>query len=520
MAQLSSKSKLEKEGILTSFLGGLNKSLPPSSIGNDELVDATNWFYDPLTGFLTTRPGLVRYSAAALPNGAYAVSMGEYISGGNVYIVVASSDQKLYYLDATQHPVLIGALTGSQRPTYSQMNSLLVIASGGVLQTWNGPPNGLTNTTSPNENYISDFSKKSEARIVAIGNGADRIDLSGSDDGTNWTFDAGVEDQAKYFTAGYGDGMSISGIGSYRGYTFVFKRATTGRGKRLYIANIQPISSSWTCYEMTTQHTALNPYFVKELNEGLFFVDLEGPKTIIAVENLADVPIIITAPGMPNDPVNGIKIAGEIQQFITIDGFTIFDPVYQMFMVKPSENASTFYCLSFLTRKWTYWSSPLNIQCGEYVDGLMLFGATDGYVYQYSKTVDQDNGVAYQKTVETKYFKLDSLFRDVVDFVEIDYLGLMNGSMTITPKQKGSQLTNANGVFSQVSDFNQTWWTWAQVNAVTPADWTESLQKNVYATVNLNNKLPGDFVSFQIAITSGLAALSQLRGKVVAAGRS
>lgn len=520
MAQLSSKSRIEKEGILTAFQGGLNKSVPPFVIGNEELVDATNFYYDPTTGFLTTRPGLERFSTAALPGGAYALALGEYISGGNVYVIVGGSDGNLYYLNGTV-PTLIGALSGGQRATFSQLNGVLVIASGGVLQTWNGPGNGLTNTTSPVESYISNFSKLSTARIVAIGDGADRVDLSGSNDGTNWIFDPNTEDQAKYFDAGYGDGMSISGIGSYRGYTFVFKRSSTGKTKKLYISNIQGASSGWTCYELTNRHSSLSPYFIKELNEGLFFVDVEGPKTIIAVENLLDVPIEITAPGMPNDPINSIKVAGEMQQFIQDDGFTIFDPVFQMFMVKSAANASSFYCLSFLTGKWTYWSSPLNIQCGDYVDGNMLFGATDGYIYQYNKQQDNDNGAQYQKTAETKQFKLDSLLRDVVDFIELDYLGLMTGNMTITPKQKGSPLTGSNGqIFSQSYDFNQTWWTWAQVNASTIAGWTESLQKNVYATAALKNKLPGDFVSFQIAVTSGLMSLSQLRAEIVAAGRS
>lgn len=503
--KLVTKHKFEKEGILTDFRGGLNKTKPPFNIEDNQLVDATNWYYDPSTGYITTRPGTKKYSSAATPAASPINGIAKFISGSTVTVVITCEDGNLYKLDGTLAPVLIGALTGSKRPSFAQLDGKLVIASGGVLQTWDGVT--LVNTTSPTMDYISQYAVRDVARIIGCGNSTfiDRVWLSGSNGPENWALNA-TEANAKYIDVGYKSGLDTIGVAVFKGDLFIFKRTIDKSETAIYRAIISGASTTWTCNQLTAYHGTLSEHFLKEGDNELLMMGIFGPSNIRTVDTSSDFPFAASTMAR--------EIAGEIKLFLDSNGFTIYDPIRGVMMYKPSKNSDIFYCQSVYDGQWTYFRYNQNILCGIYVNGKMLFGASNGYVYEYDTSLWQDDEVSYIMSIESKWFNLFEMYEELMKDKELDILGIAAGQLTFRVKNRGVE------IFSITRDFSEPWWTWTQVEAVTPANWIEGLTKEIYATIKNNDVVNGDYVNFQISVSSGLCSISQLRARTAATGRN
>lgn len=501
--QIGSKHKNEWEGILTDFSGGVDRSRPPFLIDAQYLYNATNFYYDPATGYPTVRPGLKKYSSAAAPGGVNGIY--ELVIGGVSTIVLSCEDQKLYSLDGSIAPLEIGTLTGSERPMFATLAAKLVVASGGKIQT----SDGVTLTpavTSPDSKIIMDSIRKSSARVAVAGAGGnpDRVTRGGTNDPTDWNT-AGTEDNAKYLDAGYQDGMDISGLATYRNETFIFKRTPTKSRRAIYRTNLSAESSTWYCWLFSESATALSPHLLIEVGGDVFFADIEGPKRLTTVENVGDMPWRV----MPY----GSRISGEMSRFLSTDGFMFYDPVFRIIMIKPTKNSEQFYCVDPGGERWTYFEYVPNILCGRYIGGRMLFGAADGYIYEYDTTSDTDDGFVYSKTLETKWFDLNTGYRNVLKDKYLNVIGITAGSLQWAVKVKGEQK------LIKTINFSEAWWSWARVNATLLENWTELLTKTMSNIFRDKRPVSADQFSVVIDVTSGLCSIGQLGGRVAVEGR-
>lgn len=492
----------EWEGILTDFSGGVDRSRPPFLIDAQFAYDMTNFYYDPATGYPTTRPGLKKHSSAAAPNAINGVY--ELVIGGVSTTVISCEDGKLYKLDGALAPALIGTLSGTERPMFGTLNGKLVVASGSVLQTSDGAT--LSNTTSPDCKILMDSIQKSSARVAVAGNATtpDRVNRGGTNDPTDWNF-AGTEANAKYLEAGYKDGLEISGLCTFQNETFIHKRTPNKGQRRILRANLSADSSAWYCYEFSRSRAALSPHLLCEVGD-VFFLDLEGPQRLTMVENQGSVPWKVIP--------YGTRVSGEISKFIATDGFMWYDPVFRIIMIKPTKNSEQFYCVDPAAERWTYFRFAPNILCGAYVGGKMLFGAADGYVYEYDLTSATDDGAAYTKTIETKWFDLNTSFRNLLKDKYLNVIGVTAGSLSMGIKVAGELK------YTKVINFDEAWWSWARVNATLPADWTELLTKTMSVIYRDKQAVSGDQFSIVLTVTSGLCSIGQLGGRVAVAGRA
>ena len=510
----STKHRKEFEGMFTNFLGGLNKTMPPHAIEQNELIDATNWFYRPDTGYITTRPGLKKYTTVAA--GGSVVGMFEYVKAGTAktVLVTEESPQEAYYLDADPKPVAItGNLTGVKRPAFAVLNELLGIATGGALQTWDQAGSLVTPASAPSLDFIADFSKGVQngavARIVGCGNATyrDRAFMSGINDLSLWTpFDT-TESNPKYMDAGYKDGMDLIGVAPFMGFVLLFKKGPSSSKRSIYKANLSDDSQYWACPRYKQMHSALSPHLIAEIGDGLLAVDVEGPKLITPSQQPTDnIPFAIS-------PASN-KIAGEMARYMDTSGFIIVDPVKMIAMVKPTKNSETFYCMDLVHGRWTMFKFAVNIQSGAYIGGKMLFGADDGFVYEYDDDLFQDNGSAYPMTIETKWFNFFDLRKELTKEKYLDVIGLKDGSLTMTVKRRGALLRTTDPL-----NFTEGWWDWDVVNALAPEDWTEDLEKTPLDTLFDDEVVDSDFVSFAVSVTQGRCSLSHLSGRVAEIGR-
>jgi len=505
--KVSTKHEREWSGVLTSFQGGLDRSKPPFLMDGENLYDMTNFFYDPKTGYPTTRPPLKKYSASASGSGSPINGIFEMVIGGASTVLLTCEDGKIYYLDVNLDPQLIGSLTGSARPSFDQMNGKAVICSGGVLQTYNGTT--LVSTTSPTMSYISSHAKKDIARIIGCGNSTftDRVYLSGSNDPANWTFNASPESDAKYFDAGYKDGLDSFGLASYMGDVFVFKKVPARGRRATYRAIIIDTSANWSCRPLSSSHTSLSPHFIIEAGD-VYFMDAEGPKRLSAVPSISEFPFAI-------EPYAS-NIAGELRTFLSTDGFSIYDQAFGIIMTKPAKNSELFYCMDLQGMRWNYFKFGVNIQSGCFINGKMIFGATDGFLYEYDMTGETNDEGLFYPSIETKWFDIDFMLRNQSKEKYLSIIGITAGSLSFMPKERGE----AKYEFAVTKEFGEDWWSWPVVNSITPEQWTESLTKIKFDYLRDNNRVSADQLSFQITVTSGMCALGQLSARIAEVGRT
>ena len=503
---IGSKHQSEWQGILTDWSSGLDRSRPPYLIDDTALFNAINFYYDPVTGYPTTRPGLKKWSAAAMPAGV--IGVFEAIIGGVSTVVAVCEDQKLYAMDGSNTPQPVGSVAGAERPSFQMMNGKLVLCTGGIqstdLVTIGAKVTDFT--------YIADFEKgvamDAYARILGVGDPAnlERFGMSKVKDPDNWTYAAAPEDDAKRIDIGYLNGCAAVGLAPFMGDVFVFKRSPYSGRREIYrVIMTDAASANWSVRRVTRSASTLSPHFVVEVGD-VFFMDLEGPKRLSRVEGFGDMPYVV-------DPY-GSRIAGELSQYLQPDGFSIYDPVRRLMMVKPTKNSTSFYCVDAYNERWTYFAFGPNIQSGAYCQGKMLFGAADGWIYEYDPASYQDDGAQYSMVLETKWFDLSPLFLNILKNLYLNVVGITGGSLTLSVKVAGQTK------MSKVYDFAEAWWSWDLVNSITPEDWTESLTKTLSGYVRDNRPVSADQFSVEVTVTQGLCAIGQLGGRIATTGRA
>ena len=138
-----------EEGLFSvdNFTGGINVAVPRALIADNECEWIENLFFDPNDSRLLTRWPLDAYSNTAI-SGDHAIN-GLYYWNGEWLL---AANQTLYYLDNNKDPQSIGALNGTNPPTFQPFNDVLIVASGGTIQqlsqarAWGDVSNGVKGT--------------------------------------------------------------------------------------------------------------------------------------------------------------------------------------------------------------------------------------------------------------------------------------------------------------------------------------------------------------------------------------
>jgi len=119
---------------LDDFSLGLNTRLPASKLTQREMSAALNFELSADRG-LQTRPGLAQLTNSAFTNAPYWIGYAP-VDGTYYTLAITETDHKLYYLDASNDPTLIGTLEGEAEAT--PYKDVLMIFDGSYLKFWDG----------------------------------------------------------------------------------------------------------------------------------------------------------------------------------------------------------------------------------------------------------------------------------------------------------------------------------------------------------------------------------------------
>jgi hypothetical protein len=148
LAKQSSKHSNQTRVPLPSFPLGLDWSNSPEAIPDGALVEAENSEYKYTNGRLKTASGVdIEYT------GGGNIGTGYYDRLHSVHLFNIGTT--LYKAPDFDTVTSVGTLTGSNNSVYHEYNGLILIASGGKLQKFDGS-NLTTITDSPNLDYVTD----------------------------------------------------------------------------------------------------------------------------------------------------------------------------------------------------------------------------------------------------------------------------------------------------------------------------------------------------------------------------
>ena len=378
MAQIDKKHKKEFTRSFGQLDGGVNYSVPPDAIADNELADSLNFIYDPYTGRPMTRPAKTKFSTGSPLSGSIN-GLHKYIYSGGFYIV-CSSDGILYNLDNLNAYVSIGSIGSSDSPTFLDFNDKVIIANG-QMWSWDGTTlvNMTTDYDAPKTHCIFSLG----GRILAIGDSdlPHQIKLCGPGDMTDWDASSG---DAVRFDIDDKSGEGIIGGNLLLNDIIIFKGPQQRGIYRLVIpsgdfdnASIENFSNKESClnYQSSIQYAG-----------NLFFLDNVGFGSLKGIREYGDIGL---------DPI-GKNINSSIVGMLNSDYAMLFGmPYYNQIWIKYS-NIENLFVFNPIKNSFMPIRFPGSIvQSAEYIesDKVLLIGMDDGGIYKLDPLsyVDEDS---------------------------------------------------------------------------------------------------------------------------------
>ena len=256
---------------LSDFTGGINLAVPPEALAPNECQSLVNFEYDYVTGILKTRDGLEKLASLN-------TEIDQLYYAKNLDVLLVSSAGKLYKFNNDNTFTLLGSLSGTKIPIFTEFGNKVLIASGGNLQSYDGI-SLTTITTSP----LCDYVNVQYGRVILSKEGQDYLYFSGVGDETNWNF-SGTDADALMLQVGYKDGGNILAVKMLNKDIIVFKD-----NNRIYrVVGAYP---GWAVYEITRKAGTLSRLSATEVGNNIAFVDWDGVKSLDTVIEYGDVKV-------------------------------------------------------------------------------------------------------------------------------------------------------------------------------------------------------------------------------------
>lgn len=239
---------------------GLDWSTSPENIPDGALVQAEQCEYDHADGSLRTVEGVVIKFDAGVP-----VETMFYDHKNAIYLF--SSGNSLYKTDLATK-TLVGTLTGSSKPIYCSFGDVVLIASGGLLQTLSG---GSTLTTINGSPPVSHYVTGRQGRVVAFSLASDVVNYSSIGDYTNWTNTSNDPSSGQFLDVGYKDPGNVIAVDFLAQVLLVYKAYG-----RAYQVIGEPGESGFSCLMISETASCLSANATCNVDGKSYYVGQAG----------------------------------------------------------------------------------------------------------------------------------------------------------------------------------------------------------------------------------------------------
>lgn len=354
----------------------------------------------------------------------------------NVYLVFLINNSVYKYVEG-QSPLLLGTLTGSNKPVCCKFGGKVLIASGGDLQYYD-----YTNLITISASPLCDITFERFGRVAIAKAGTDNIYYSAVGDETDWIDDPNVDSSSKVIEIGYKDGGDIAGIAVLATDIIVFK----SNGKIYQLAGEFP---DWSVYQIATDSDFVYRHGVATLGNEIVFMSRQGLKTVSTSTDY----------GNFNVKDFGFKVNGELKKYV-------YHPIIwnikrkKQLLIRPNEDTRIL-AYHYLMGAFTLLKFPqIVVDIVDTPTGVVL--AMGASLYKWSFDYATDNGTPIVQYIKSK--RVESPER----------LILKKLLFSITSDTAGTSTLKVNGV-------------------TFPFNWTETLQDKKYMTNIRDRKFEFEF---------------------------
>lgn len=330
--RLSTKHANQQTITMYDFTGGLNSSISPENIGENQLFRVVNMEPDGASGLLKTVAGTKE--VLTVP---FKIYSAYYDRINKKFILVSIEDEgKKIYAVNSKNPTREGltslaTLSGDLKPIYTLWEDGVLIASGGKLQYYDGEA-VQTLSTSPDKCsgvYVRN------GRVLVSDTEQNKIVYSAVGDEENWEENTNDDSSSKWVETGYKDGGKFIGMVNLSDAIIIFK--DNGYVYRLTGNfpdwNMQEISRQLDCggrlsfCSLTNTVLVLGQYNIQMLDTTQDYSDIKAGSISTQITNqLQQMPLDAQIVFIP--PLNQVWIIGE-------NGFVlIYSTTYKSFFTR------------------------------------------------------------------------------------------------------------------------------------------------------------------------------------------
>lgn len=398
MPTLSNKHANAQRMFYPGFDGGLNLSVPSESMAKNELKEAVNIEFSPLTGCMKVRGGLVW--SGRFP---YSIPICDVVPvlGRRGFIARASNTAMLYYFrwnniwPITQAGVnWLSTWEGKMSivPWVERLDTdgdgkadtdrdCWLFTAGGRLQkfTDNPYPKYSTIMSAP-ANCRLVFVRNSRVGVVCVVDGEECVMFSKVGNCENWTNVPDDESSAQRFEIGYKDGMKINAVVPLSKDLIVFKSPEGEPDKGIIYRLTGSSTKDYAILEVAHNTSTFSQNSVCAISNDIFYATTAGIATLSTVVNYGEV-----RTAWPDRKVSN-ALTTELDNTARL-----FDvPVKQQLWVVPNDESKKIWVLDYARGIWTTFEFPEKIVYAAGVDNsLFVFIGSD--LYEVNDWYTQDD---------------------------------------------------------------------------------------------------------------------------------
>ncbi len=401
MPTLSNKHANAQRMFYTGFDGGLNLAVPSESMAKNELKEAVNVEFSPLTGCMKVRGGLVW--SGRFP---YSIPICDVVPvlGRRGFITRASNSPMLYYFrwnniwPITQAgvnwlstwdgkmsivPWVESIDTDGDGEADTDRNCWLFTAGGRLQKFTDNPYPRYSTIMSAPVNCRLVFVRNGRVGVVCKEDGEDRIRFSAVGDcesANSWTNDENDSSSAQWLDVGYKDGMKIDAVVPLSKDLIVFKSPPGEPDKGTIWRVTGDFSSDLQAVEVAHNTGTFSQNSVCAIGNDIFYATTAGIATLSTVVNYGEV-----RTAWPDRKVSN-ALTPELDNTARL-----FDvPVKQQLWVVPNDESKKIWVLYYARGIWTTFEFPEKIVYATGVDNsLFVFIGCD--LYEVNDWYTQDD---------------------------------------------------------------------------------------------------------------------------------
>ncbi len=331
------------------FSGGVNTSVSPEFIAENELAWAQNWEFDHLSGAIKGRDGTdTVLTLSGEPTAIFWNATQEaYLVSEKVQTGESSFEHRLYAVTCTEGTwaeVLIGTLSGDLPPQFASFGDAgeTLVASGGELQQVAFDTGWSITDVSDLTSYEADGYENVQLNCayvwtrhghVGVGNvDSDVIQYSGLGDPGKWNCSASGADKGYFFQVGYKESLSTIAIVPLVTDLVVFKAAPDGSEGKAYRVISDPWDENFQVVLQASDAVCVAPRGACVVAGEAFYLDRRGLWGFGATSNYGDV--------AGREP--GQKLNKDISNALSYDGWCVPIPSKRAIFISPNNGEAIF----------------------------------------------------------------------------------------------------------------------------------------------------------------------------------